>query len=165
MAASSARRPIPALIFLLLLSLLTGLVWWRVLHRPDAAHPVPRAAGPSSCTPSRAWPKQSTVTVTVLNASNRTGLAHDVAGQLKGRGFTIGGIGNDPTTGSRTQVRYAPSSATAARLVLTYLPGAKLVPVTGTSKTVTVAVGSSYKRLATATQVKKAQRTLPPATC
>jgi membrane protein implicated in regulation of membrane protease activity len=35
MAAAGARRPIPALIFLLLLALLTAIVWWRVLHRAE----------------------------------------------------------------------------------------------------------------------------------
>ena len=42
MATSTARRPLPALAFLLALSLLTALVWWRVLHRSDSA----KAAAP-----------------------------------------------------------------------------------------------------------------------
>lgn len=161
MAGTSARRPIPALIFLLILSLLSGLVWWRVLHRPDSG----AASGPksSSCSAASAtavaWPKPATVTVTVLNATNRAGLAHDVAGQLKGRGFRIGPIGNDPATSTATQVRYGTNSATAARLVQLYLPGSQLVATTGDSRTVVVAVGRSYKALATAKQVDKARST------
>ena len=37
MATSTSRRPLPALAFLLALSLLTALVWWRVIHRSDSA--------------------------------------------------------------------------------------------------------------------------------
>jgi len=40
------RRPIPALICLLALTLLTALVWWRVINR-DSAHDTKS----SSCTP------------------------------------------------------------------------------------------------------------------
>ena len=170
MAGTSTRRPVPAVIFILLLSLLTGLVWYRVLHRPDSV-----ATGPSKtsahCTPAtatglaRSWPEPSTVTLSVLNASQRDNLAHSVAAEFKSRGFKIGSIGNDTTGGATaTQVRYAPGSATAARLVQLYLPGARLVAVSGTSDTVVVAVGSSYTNLATAKQVKK-QRAAPAPTC
>ena len=161
MAGTSTRRPLPAVVFILLLSLLTGLVWWRVLHRPDAGAGAP-GTSTASCTPSTArgvaWPKPSTITLSVLNATNRNGLAHSVAKQLKGRGFKIGPIGNDATSGATTtQVRYGPKATTAARLVQFYLPGAKLVATPGNSRTVVVAVGSSYRRLASTKQVARAQ--------
>ena len=39
MAEGTVRRPLPALIALLALTLLTALVWWRVLHRGGSSHP------------------------------------------------------------------------------------------------------------------------------
>ena len=36
MASTTVRRPLPALIALLALLLLTGIVWWRVINRNDA---------------------------------------------------------------------------------------------------------------------------------
>ncbi|MBA0052683.1 LytR family transcriptional regulator [Streptomyces sp. AJS327] len=41
-------------------------------------------------------PKPGSITVNVLNATTRSGLAKDTADELKKRGFTIGEIGNAP---------------------------------------------------------------------
>ena len=163
MAGTSARRPIPAVIFILLLSLLSGLVWYRVLQRPDAGTTTKSTTTPSACRTAGAtavaWPQPSTVQISVLKATDENGLARRVAGEFKARGFKIGPIGNDPQTATTTQVRYGPSTATAARLVLFYLPGAKLVPLTGDSRIVVVSVGSAHKQLATNKQVSRAKAT------
>ena len=162
MAGASARRPIPALIFLLSLSLLSGMVWWRVLHRVDStANPSTRP--PASCaTPATravALPKPATITVNVLNATNTTGLAKAVTEKLRTRGFKVGVPTNDTTTSTESQVRYATKAVAAARLVQLYVPGSKLVPVTGVSATIVLAIGSSFKVLATPAQIAKAQAT------
>ncbi|MEP6852164.1 MAG: LytR C-terminal domain-containing protein [bacterium] len=169
MAGPSARRPIPALVFLLALSLLSGLVWYRVLNRDDAAGRttgggtsasrvcVPRTAKPV------ALPKPSGVTVSVLNAAGVAGLARSVGNGLKGRGFKLGAIGNDSVSGTvATEVRYGIKSASAARLVQLYVPGSRLVPVQSNSSVVVVAIGTSYKSLATNAQVTKARATAGP---
>ena len=101
MSVATRRRPLPALAFLLALSILTGIVWWRVLHR---AEPTGSASSPSPsqsarCTPgSRAvkLPPPASVTVTVLNGAGREQLAGTVSSQLKGRGFATGTPGNAP---------------------------------------------------------------------
>jgi hypothetical protein len=46
MTSPDKRRPLPALAFLVILTLLAGVVWWRVLHR---AKSHPRASSTSSC--------------------------------------------------------------------------------------------------------------------
>ncbi|MCW2529825.1 MAG: uncharacterized protein JWM76_4685 [Pseudonocardiales bacterium] len=165
MAGAAARRPIPALVFLLALSLLSGLVWWRVLHRDDSN----ASSGPSSsasCSPSTgaavALPAPAAVTVNVLNATATTGLAKTVSDGLAARGFKVGTPGNDTATAVPTQIRYGTVSAAAARLVQIYLPGATLVPNTGTDPTVVVSVGSSFKDLATADEVTAAQASKTP---
>ncbi len=171
MAGASARRPIPALIFLLALSLLSGLVWFRVLNRDNGAAGPGAGAGGSTtatvCVPRTAkpaaLPKPQAVTVSVLNAAGTTGLARSVGDALKGRGFRLGAIGNDQATGAAvTQIRYGPKAAAAARLVQLYLPGSKLVPNNGSSRVVVVAIGTSYKSLASAAQVNKAKGTAGP---
>jgi LytR cell envelope-related transcriptional attenuator len=185
-AASSARRPLPAVVFILLLSLLSAIVWYRVLNRTPAtaqkalttttSHscaPKPAAkttAKAKASTPTRAvpvvWPSTSTVHIAVLNGTSRAGLAKSVAGQLRTRGFKIGTISNDTvSTVTVTQVRYGPTQATAAKLVQLYLPGSRLVPNSSKAATVTVSLGSSYSRLSTNAAVARAKRTATPVTC
>jgi hypothetical protein len=50
----------------------------------------------------------------VLNGTDRAGLAHDVAAQLRRRGFRIAGVGNAKHV-RRTEVRYVVSDEAAAR--------------------------------------------------
>jgi LytR cell envelope-related transcriptional attenuator len=190
MAATSVRRPIPAVVFILLLSLLSAIVWYRVLNRSSATghkataptttsrscvpKPATRTtANARTTTPARTaaavpvvWPRPSGVRVTVLNGTTRAGLAKSVAGQLRTRGFKITTISNDTVdTVTATQVRYGPALKTAARLVQLYLPGSRLVPNTGKATSVTVSLGSSYSRLSTDAAVAKAKQTAAPVTC
>lgn len=193
MAGASVRRPIPAVVFILLLSLLSAIVWYRVLNRTPASAEKATTTGTSttspSCTPKPAtkttaksksttpartpaktvpvvWPRTSAVSVTVLNGTSRTGLAKSVAAQLKVRGFKIATITNDTVdTVTVTQVRYGPKLATAAKLVQLYLPGSRLVPNSGKAATVTVSLGSSYSRLSTDAAVAKAKRTATTVAC
>lgn len=163
MAGSSARRTIPAIVFILLLSMISGLVWWRVLHRdttpakhvaitpPSSTHCVTVTSKPVS------WPAPSSITVSVLNATNKTGLAASVTTVLRQRGFKALKPSDDVKTSAATEVRYAARYRTAARLVQLYVPGAKLVTTPSTSATIVVAVGSTFKALATPQQVTAAK--------
>ena len=162
MATSSARRPLPALAFLLALSLLTALVWWRVLHRSDSAKAAPT---PSSCsaspTPSlTVVPAPGAVTVNVLNSTTKTGLAAQVTALLVTAGFKTGTPSNDetaraPVTGI-AEIRYGPSGAGAARLLLFYVPGAVLVKDTRTDSSVDLALGAKYTAVVAPSEVAKA---------
>ncbi|NSL43491.1 LytR C-terminal domain-containing protein [Streptomyces sp. 8P21H-1] len=85
-----------------------GLVGWGTLQLIDvftgggdkaSAAAAAAAAGcgrsPSpSASPVKAVPKPGQITVNVLNATSRTGLAKDTADALKKRGFRIGEVGN-----------------------------------------------------------------------
>jgi hypothetical protein len=159
MTSTPSRRPLPALIFLLALTLLTALVWWRVLHRGTS-----HTASKKPCTtqsPSAGLPRPKAVTLSVLNGTDRSGLAKTTAASLRKDGFTVSGVGNDtkhiPGIG---EIRYAPSAKTAATLVSYYLPGAKLVQIASTSNNqVIVSLGATYKKLATAAAVSTAMTT------
>jgi LCP family protein required for cell wall assembly len=64
------------------------------------------------------------VTVDVLNATGTSGLAATAAEALKGHGFGIGEVGNDPTPVTTSVVRHGPDTAEQARTVAAAVPGA-----------------------------------------
>jgi hypothetical protein len=165
MSASTSRRPLPALGFLLALTVLTSVVWWRVLHRPDAsgttAAPVPTVhASCSAGGRAVAFPAPATVNVQVLNAAQRDGLAASVRDQLKARGFTVSGIGTAPSPlGGIAEVRYGPTGKNGATLLSFYFPGAKMVPAGRSDAGVDLVLGKAFTAVAAPATVNKAVAT------
>ncbi len=127
MSAPVRRRPLPALIGLLALTLLTALVWWRVANRST------HAAGPT-CAPTptqTALPAPSSVSVSVLNSTPRTGIAKAAYLTLQADGFTMNIYGNDtgqPVLAGIAEIRFGPDQKPAAALLSFYFPGATLAP-------------------------------------
>jgi hypothetical protein len=156
-----AHRAVPALILLAALSVLTLLVWWRVLHRGGES-----AAAQSTCqvpTLTAIALDPRTVKLRVYNATEHVGLAKGVADQLRKRGFSIATTSNDPLGGSRRvqgvgELRYGPTGANQALLTSLYFPGIKLSQDPRTDAIVDVAIGPSYRSVATAAQVTKAKQ-------
>jgi hypothetical protein len=163
MSTETRRRPLPALAFLLALTVLTGIVWWRVLHRPDnttTASQTPGSTAPVRCTPgARAvrLPTPASVTVDVLNGSGRDLLAAKVTGQLKSRGFTVGTPNTSPVqlTGVG-EIRYGTAGRAGATLLRYYLTGAKLVPASRKDAKIDLVLGSGFRALAAPTAVSRA---------
>jgi len=157
MASVSARRPLPALIFLLGLSLLTALVWWRVIHRSDSGHP--KAQKSCSTTTSKVVPQPGAVSVKVLNSTERLHLARNVGSSMQKLGFHVASVGNDDPSvvvNGVAEIRYGPKGTQGATLLTFYLPNATLVPTQATDSLVVVSLGTKYKALATTAQAKKA---------
>lgn len=168
MTSARVRRPLPALIALFALLLLTALVWWRVLHRTHSHH----AAQPScsiathTSTPSaHALPAPGRVTVQVLNGTfklkkHRTGIAGKVQAMLIKDGFRVPGqAGNDTKHKIRNVARiaYGPKGKAGATLLDYYFDKkAKLVPTKTTSATVTLSLGRKYHGLTSKAQVAAA---------
>lgn len=140
----SARRPLPALAFLLALSLLTALVWWRVFHRDDGGGVQAR----QTCTaqPGTPLPEPATVTVIVLNGTDRAGLAGQASAALGADGFVMGEAGNEPTAvASAAEIRFGPTGLPGATLLSYYVPNAVLVPIPARADaTVDVALGAKF---------------------
>jgi hypothetical protein len=161
MSAASRRRPLPALAFLLVLSVLTAIVWWRVLHRPDdtTQSSTPTVVQPVKCTPGRkpTLPAPASVTVVVLNGAGREGLASTVSGQLKTRGFAVGKPDNAPALASTGEIRYGAAGRTGATLLSYYLPGAKLVAGSRPDARIDLVLGSKFSALATPAAVTRAE--------
>ena len=188
MAGASVRRPIPAVVFILLLSLLSAIVWYRVLNRtPATAQKRPRTPT-TYVTQLRARSRDEDDEIQnreaparpcrwsgrplrrcsspFSTARSRAGLAKSVAGQLRARGFKIGTITNDTVdTVTVTQVRYGPTAGhggqAGAALPTRFAPGAQHEQ----GGTVTVSLGSSYSRLSTNAAVARAKRTTTPVAC
>jgi hypothetical protein len=168
MSASSARRPLPALAFLLALTVLTAIVWWRVLHRTDASASAPvKVTQAPTCTPTGASatiPKPVSVTVKVRNGAQRDGLASAVTAQLKARGFTTTAADTVTvqselaTLGSEVaEIRFGAAGKAGATLLSYYLPGSKLVVISRSGASVDVVLGKSFKSLATPGSVAAAE--------
>ncbi len=163
MSVSTARRPLPALVFLLVLSVLTAIVWWRVLHRPDASSSTaspPATTAPLSCTPGGKairLPAPSSVLVVVLNGANRYQLATQVTGQLKARGFRTGTPNDAPSIISGTaEIQFSAAGRANATLLSYYVPGARLVAGSSAGSSVTLVLGTGFKTLAAQAAVDKA---------
>jgi hypothetical protein len=161
MSTSTARRPLPALAFLLALTVLTAIVWWRVLHRPDGTSTT--ASGPSTVQPTCSpvgqkvtLPKPAAVSVTVLNGSNRYHLATEVSTLLKARGFKTGAPSDAPSQlAGIGQIQYGKAGKNGATLLGYYLPGAALVAESRPDAAITLVLGAAYHALATPAAVTK----------
>lgn len=142
----SGRRPLPPLIFLLVLALAAGAVWWTVI-REDRAQ---RAEAAQACEVAEEGPPQldpATVSVRVFNATDTGGLAQDVADDLRARGFAVGEVANDPT-GRQVEgvgeVRYGPRGRDAARFLAVFVPGTSTYRDTRADAVVDIVLGPEF---------------------
>jgi LCP family protein required for cell wall assembly len=86
----------------------------------------------------------ATVTVDVLNGTGTSGLAATVADLLRGQGFTVGAVGNEPGTVNESVVRYGPNVLEQARTVAAAVPASVLQPSDSIGDTVQLVIGPGY---------------------
>lgn len=161
MASTVTRRPLPALVALLALLLLTSLVWWRVLHR---GADTKRAAAPcpSPSITQTTLPAPSSITVAVLNSTTRSGIGAKARSTLINDGFRVPVAAKNDTATKRNkikstaEIRFGPTGKQAASLLRYYFPGAAMVTTTTKTATIVVSLGARYKQLATAAAVQAA---------
>ena len=157
--ARSGRRPLPPLIFLLVLALAALGVWWNVL-RQDQDRQADQAA---ACTTASQAPPSldpGTVHVRVLNATDQQGVAGQVAQALQDLGLVVDSFENDASGRQVTgvgEVRHGRGDgAAAARYVALYLPGAGDYTDTRATSVVDLVIGPEFRfpdSLATAQDV------------
>lgn len=158
--ARSGRRPLPPLIFLLVLAVGSLLVWWNVLHK-DSGQSGSSASACSSAAEAPPSMDPKSVHLRVLNATNQPGLAQQVATKLQERGFLVDEVGNDATGRKVTgvgEVRHGPRGTQTASYVALYVPGAKDYKDTRATTVVDVVVGPGYDGIASQQQVADALR-------
>lgn len=158
--ARSGRRPLPPLIFLLVLAVAAAGVWWNVLRqdKQDQASQAAACRSAADVAPPTGLDPAG-ITLRVLNATDTSGLAQTVAAALQERGFLVGEVANDSSGRQVTgvgELRYGPRGADAARYVRVYLPDAGDYPDTRADATVDVVVGPDFTTLASAEEVTAA---------
>jgi hypothetical protein len=156
--ARSGRRPIPPLIFLLVLLLAALGVWWNVL-RQDQAREADRQAACSTAAAAAPSLDPTTINVRVLNATDQQGLAGEVAGALGQFGFVVDEVANDSSGRQVTgvgEVRHGKRGEDTARYVALYLPGASDYEDTRATAVVDLVVGPDYRGLASLEDVAAA---------
>ena len=95
------------------------------------------------------------MTVAVLNATAKVGLAHQVAAALRTRGLRVGKVGNTKAAVTGVAVvNYGPQLQAAAITVAEQVPGATLVPAA--TGGVTLQLGPGFTALATPADVTAA---------
>jgi hypothetical protein len=148
--ARSGRRPLPPIIFLLVLAVAALGVWWNVLRQDDAR----TAAKAAACTSAAEAPPSldpSTLSVRVYNATDKAGLATQVAQQLQKLGFVVAEVANDPTSRQVTgvgEVRHGPRGREAAAYLRVYLRGAGDYLDTRATAQVDLVIGPDFTSLA-----------------
>lgn len=162
----SSRRPVPALIVLLVLALAALGVWWNVL-RQDAA--LGRAQAAACTTASQAPPSldPANVTLRVYNAGAKGGAAGDVATELQARGFVVDEVANDPKPELEVagvgELRFGPRGREAAGFVRLFLPGATDRPDNRAEARIDLVLGPEFTQLASAEEVAAALGTVASA--
>ncbi|MEU6353772.1 LytR C-terminal domain-containing protein [Streptomyces sp. NPDC047072] len=118
---------------------------------------------PSPSAPSAAaLPAPAQITVNVLNATTRTGLAKRTAAELKKRGFKIGDVGNATTAYDKkvkgTGILLGPSSAlkTSLPVLGTQLTAAETQTDTRKGADVDLIIGAAFKNLTPRASADKA---------
>jgi hypothetical protein len=153
------RHPVTTtIIVVLMMAVLFGATYGvvRLIRGGGSATPGASATTPAPCVtttvkPGVVLPKPGTVTVNVYNATNRAGLAKRTSAVLATRGFPIGHVANDPLGKSVkgvAEVRYGPSGAEGAKLLVYYVPGAALVADQRTDASVDLVLGEKFKTIA-----------------
>ncbi|MFC8879152.1 LytR C-terminal domain-containing protein [Streptomyces ardesiacus] len=143
-----------------------GVLGWGTLQLIDVftGGDKASAAGAAGCaTPAKAsaspsapvLPKPGQVTVNVLNATTRSGLAQKTADELKKRGFRVGEVSNAPAeydkkvTGTGLLLGPAASVKTSLTLLGTQLPGAeRRTEAARKGAAVDLIIGDGFKGLA-----------------
>jgi LytR cell envelope-related transcriptional attenuator len=156
--ARSGRRPIPPLVFLLVLALTALGVWWNVL-RTDAERRATEEAACSSAAEAPPSLDPATVAVRVFNSTDRAGEAQRVATLLQERGFVIDEIANDPTDREVTgvgEIRHGRPGRDAAQFLTLYAPGTTTYEDTRATGLVDLVIGPDFAELATPEDIEAA---------
>ncbi|MFJ1653759.1 LytR C-terminal domain-containing protein [Streptomyces sp. NPDC088337] len=119
----------------------------------DCSTKASPTASPSPTNAARALPKPGQITVNVLNATPRSGLAKQTADELKRRGFRIGQVGNaseafdKKVKGAGLLLGPASSLNTSLPVLATQLAGAESHTDTRKGTDVDLIIGTGFKAL------------------
>ncbi|GAB3299402.1 hypothetical protein EK0264_17865 [Epidermidibacterium keratini] len=144
------RRPVPPLIFLLVLAILALFVWWKVIRTDEDRTKAESAPCTLSASPEQLAQLQNmgNIQINVLNGSSQSGLAASIQAELVSRGFTVLDIGNAPSdqaVSTAGKVIYPSGKAFEANVVAANFVDFEIERSTAiTDGTLTVIAGQAY---------------------
>lgn len=116
--------------------------------------PATTFAAPQPCVPAGTAPVgRKKIKVTVLNGSDRAGLAAVVSDLLDDEGFTVEGTGNDTRRPSTPVISFGVKGITRAYTLLAYIPEARLVLDTRPGASVDLTVTEKFAGFVPSDQV------------
>jgi hypothetical protein len=131
-----------------------GIIAWNMVTESTAddtdVSPIIAAPTCAVVAPTDAPPPEE-IGLNVYNATGRSGLAQNVAGEMRERGFAILDVANDPTT--RTVVHVAEIRATdedqpGVELLLSHFPGAVFYGDERTEPSIDLVLGEAFDGVA-----------------
>jgi hypothetical protein len=164
--ARSGRRPLPPIIFLLVLAIAALGVWWNVF-RADSQHEAAQQAACSTASAAAPSLDPTTVHVRVRNATDTRGLAGDAAKALQALGFVVDQTDNDDSgrqVKGTGEIRFGPRGADTARFVGLYVPKATLYQDTRATAVVDVVLGPDFDPAASVATAEDAAAALAAGT-
>jgi hypothetical protein len=154
------QRRAAVTIAVVLLSLAGAFYYASTYFRETAPQPGP-------CTTEVALPPllPKDVSINVLNATNRRGLALSTSKTAAQRGFKIASVGNDPRNKAikePAQIRHGPDGVDSAKLLAQHIKGAKLVKDKRKGDTIDLVLGNGWKAFGPVPAASSVGPTLPP---
>jgi hypothetical protein len=145
--ARSGRRPLPPIIFLLVLAIAALGVWWNVF-RADSHEQAKHQAACSTASAAAPSLDPTSVHLRVRNATDEQGLATNAASALQALGFVVDQIDNDDS-GRQVkgvgEIRFGPRGADTAHFVALYVPKATEYQDTRATAVVDVVLGPDFQ--------------------
>lgn len=158
------RRSWPLVTFVLVFTLVAGVVWWRVLNDSSTSDGAKSGTCSSAQASTAADLSPKDVSLRVYNSTDRQNLAGSVGKLLQGRGLTVLTMANDPTTRDVhgvAEIRYGESGTAQATYIKALIPGGRMVKDSRTDDVVDLALGPKYTKLATKQAAHQALSRLP----
>lgn len=162
---SHAGRQMLAVAGTVVVLLAAAVGTWAFAVRQEGPAPRPACVATTvTVVPPMSPAPAGTVTVNVLNATGRPGLAAAVADRLRARGFRVGTVANAPSSRSVpavAEIRYGARGAAAATAVARQVGGATLYVDGRPGLQVDLVLGDGWTGLRAPQQVATAVETVP----
>jgi LytR cell envelope-related transcriptional attenuator len=140
-----------AVVLLVLTAVLAGAFYYAASYFNSPAAPAATGCPTDEFTAGAAKPiAPGQITVNVLNATTRAGLAADTAKNVKARGFVVGNIANDPAKkkiDGPAEVRFGPNGKDGAEVVMKLVDGAAPVQDTRADASIDLVLGNGFQAL------------------
>ncbi len=150
-AEARTRRRRTSLTILIVLLILFFAAWYAMSYlQAEDTQAAPSTTTSSTSSSTAPCPEPADVQVNVYNATNRAGLAAEVATDLRARGFDVKTVANDPKRAQLTgpgQLRYGSAGAKGAERVLGHVGNFERQIDERQRPSVDVVLGPQYEQL------------------